>query len=1032
MNKNNENTTTPRRRKDKKSNVFSRSKRNIEQVNTTSSTKTKVKKGFLGIKRPLGKKDYLKIFGLFCSVAAICGVALFSYIWFKTPEITDQVFWKNQNASVVLDGNGKEIGKLSTDMPDWIDLKDDKGNLNVSKFYIDALAAMEDNTFEKNSGINWKGMLRSIVTGRGGGSSITMQLAKLIFNLSPYEQIDPETGKTIVIDPYPNGIDYKLTQMILAWKVTMKYSKDEIMENYVNTLYYGPECGYGVKNAAKCFYGKDPKDLNLAESSALAGLTNRPSQFNPYRKSLDADGNGKDDDPWDYTLTGAESYKSRGKDVLNAMLNDKRITQEEFDKASNEDALANLKPASDFKNDSLTEADELYLAMVRDEIANELSTGNTQFLESDVGKLGVVVYTHYDRDLQKATYDMLEGNSVAYPYNDEPTAEQKARQEELSKKVPPEVDPNIPVPVQGLSMSMNTQTGAVYAGSPLGRNPQGASGNLLRTYLRQPGSTSKPIIDYAPAVEYLGWSTAHQVDDTTANTNNGKIGNWDNKFLGPMTMAKAIAQSRNTTAVQTFNAVNNEIGSDRYREWMVNYGFSTFDKKLYPNGEFSLADSIGGWSYGATMYEMTAAYAAFGNGGKYNTPHTIDKMVVKETSTYYNDFKKNNQINDKNEFVFEKRVTNKQVMKPETAFLMAKALDPNYPGSVSDAAIVRGMPDLAMKTGSSNWPEQNNQGLTEDIARDEWVVGFTPDVTTAVWTGFFEKNESVVNNLGPWPQHHKQMFNNIMSYVNNNSEKYDVADGYKQPDNVVALCAATGNPPKFANGNCADGRKHWFIKGSADYPTQTAVPKKAKKPNVKVNGTDVSWDKPDSTGNLSWAVDINGTTVGTTGATNYSFTLDKLISDFGCKASYTVGVILTDSEADEPSDRGTATIVNTKGCEKPNTGPTISATPALEIPVNSTFDTTPDGLINAFSVTAKDYKGNDLTTSVTTTTDLSIDLTTAGTYVITFTVTDSDNLTKQVQSKLIIIEDSVDPGPVSRRNFFSNFFYKINQTTLKG
>ncbi|MFK4997784.1 transglycosylase domain-containing protein [Bacillus sp. N9] len=230
---------------------------------------------------------------------------------------------------------------------------------------------------------------------------------------------------------------------------------------------------------------------------------------------------------------------------------------------------------------------------------------------------------------------------------------------------------------------------------------------------RSPGSTIKPIVDYGPAIEYLNWSTYEQIVDEPYTYSNGTaIRNFDHKHLGQMTIREALYRSRNIPALKAFQAA----GREKAREFAANLGLE-FDEK-----EFFESASIGGIT-NVSPLKLAGAYAAFGNNGVYNTPHTVTKIVLRDGET---------EVKNK----IESRIA----MKDSTAYMitdMLKDVISNKPGATGRLAIIPGL-HAAGKTGTSNYSNEEfaKYNLSNGDVPDSWFAGYTTNYSAAVWTGY--------------------------------------------------------------------------------------------------------------------------------------------------------------------------------------------------------------------------------------------------------------------------------------------------------
>lgn len=272
--------------------------------------------------------------------------------------------------------------------------------------------------------------------------------------------------------------------------------------------------------------------------------------------------------------------------------------------------------------------------------------------------------------------------------------------------------------VQAGIIAMETKTGKIVAIGG-GRNRTGAKSNNLATDIeRQIGSTAKPLFDYGPAIEYLNWNTNHPIiDDKTTYSDGTEINNWDGRYKGIITIREALVDSRNIPALKTFQSVDNAD----IKEFVTKLGLSP---EVQSNGKLHEAHAIGGYT-GESPMTVAAAYAAFGNGGTYNEPHTFTKVVFDESGeTYENDYEKT------------------KVMSPETAYMVTDMLVDTGQDALGRYNNINGS-QFAAKTGTTNFDEKTMEArnLPSNAVNDLWVAGYNSEYSIAVWYGYENLNE---------------------------------------------------------------------------------------------------------------------------------------------------------------------------------------------------------------------------------------------------------------------------------------------------
>ncbi|MFK4565539.1 PBP1A family penicillin-binding protein [Enterococcus sp. UD-01] len=460
----------------------------------------------------------------------------------------------------------------------------------------------------------------------------------------------------------------KAQEAWLAVQLEKQKSKEEILTYYINKVYMANGL-YGMETAAETYYGKPLSELSLPQTALLAGMPQAPNDYDPY--------------------TQKEKAKERRDVVLYTMRENDKITEKEYEEAKAtpiDDGLQELKQTNENR--------KIVDNYIREVIAEVEKRGKNAYTD------GLDIYTNLDMDAQKHLYDIVNTDQyVNYPDAD----------------------------FQVASTVMDVKTGQVKAQIG-GRNiPDDVQlgNNLALNVNRDVGSTMKPIADYGPAIEYLNYSTGRIMMDkpTTYEGTNIPVTNADMQYYGALTMRKAIMDSRNTTAVQTFNAV----GSDKSAEFLKNLGIE-FKTMVAANAISSNTADIDGYKYGVSSLKLAAAYAAFGNMGVYNEPYYVNKIVYQDGS--------------EEDFVPQ----SKRAMKESTAYMMNDILKDVITGGT---AFNAGIPGLiqAGKTGTANYTDDDlarmGASSASSIAPDSTFVGYTPHYVVSVWTGYNERTTPI-------------------------------------------------------------------------------------------------------------------------------------------------------------------------------------------------------------------------------------------------------------------------------------------------
>ena len=455
------------------------------------------------------------------------------------------------------------------------------------------------------------------------------------------------------------GIVRKFEDIYLAvFKLEKNYSKQEIIEFYVNNHFLGGNT-YGVQEASEAYFGKSVTELNLSEAAILAGMFKSPNAYRP--------------------TTNPEQAAARRQTVLRLMLKHGYINKEEYEQA-------NAIPIESLVNPRVEESTSEYQGYI-DTVVAEVK----EKYRVNAYVTSLKIYTELDRGKQDAVNRVFNGQSAYYTWPDEM--------------------------LQSGVAVLNTQTGAIQA-IGAGRHRTGINSFNFATQInRQPGSTAKPLFDYGPAIEYNNASTFGFNDngkykpvlDAPYHYSNGKsISNWDNGYMGTLTFRRALSLSRNIPALKVFQSVDKA----KIIEFVTNLGITP----EIENGSLHEAHSIGAFT-GVSPLEMVAAYAAFGNGGYYNEPYSVNRIVYRSTG--------------KEEAHQENK---KQAMSDATAFMIASILqDVNLNGSLGG-----NLPGIARKTGTTNYDDATvaKYGMAGDAIRDSWCIGFSTQTAMSMWYGY--------------------------------------------------------------------------------------------------------------------------------------------------------------------------------------------------------------------------------------------------------------------------------------------------------
>ncbi|RWZ60300.1 PBP1A family penicillin-binding protein [Halobacillus fulvus] len=641
-----------------------------------------------GKKKPLFKKVILTLF-ILGILLLIGGGGLFAYYVSSAPNLDEEQL-SVPYSSKVYDMNDNLIADLSGDERRTKVTYDE-----IPQLVKDAVIATEDSRFYDHIGIDFRRIAAAVganITqgfGAEGASTITQQVIKQSLLTS---------DKTL---------ERKVQEQYLAIKLDQEYSKEKILEMYLNKIYYGAK-SYGIAEAAETYFGKtDLNELTLPEAALLAGLPQRPSGYMPFENP--------------------DAAQSRMNTVLSLMVQHGKITEAEAEEARQtnvEDLLAERESTKDTPYDA-------FIDLVRKEVEEKMDG-------ADIYKDGLKIYTTLDPNAQESVQQLLsEDGPIGFP------------DEELQT---------------GVAVT-DTKTGAIRAVGG-GRNYQAGNYNYAYRINRQPGSTFKPIMAYGPAIQYDKMSTYHQINDEPYEINGAEINNFDNRFRGWVSARYALSRSLNIPAMKTMQ----EVGEDNAREFAEGLGFD-LSEGIVP------VDAIGGGRTSVNPVQMAGAYAAFGNEGVYNEPHTIRKVEVPgEGSTD----------------LTPEPVT---AMNSYTAYMISNMLQTTMSEGSGTAANVPGLPE-AGKTGTTNRVLESG----EDIAPDSWFNGYTTNYSISIWAGYGDVNKGLSQAAKDVP---KQIFKPLMTQL---SEGVDTSD-FTKPDSVKWVDVEEGSrPAKLPSDYTPDSR----------------------------------------------------------------------------------------------------------------------------------------------------------------------------------------------------------------------------------
>lgn len=573
----------------------------------------------------------------------------------------------------IYDKDENEIDKLTG--------KDNRDTETVAikdtpKYLQDAFVAVEDVRFWTHPGIDLiritdavLSVLKNAGSPEHGASTITQQVVKNTIG-------NPRVT-----------LQRKVQEWVLAVKVERKLSKWQILEKYMNVIYMGYN-KYGVQSASRLYFGKEVKDLSLAECALLAGITNSPSRFDPFNK---------------YNENGRNNAIERQRTILALMLKHGKIDQREYDQAIKEE----LKFAEEDNTEKGIKIQTYFVDEVIRQVTEDLmETQNISKSEAStrIYNNGYKIYTTQDTQLQESMDEIF--NNEEYFQIDE---KQAAKNPEHAQAAMVVMDPF------GHVVAMYGGYGAKTGSNTLNRATQTK---------RQPGSTFKPIAVYGPGIDLGVITPGTIVDDvpvymmtTGKDQDNPYPSNYDRQYDGLTSIRNAIKASINVVAARV------------WRDYVTPQKSIDYLKKsgIDRSNEQYLSLALGGLNEGVNPLQMAAAYVPFVNKGMYFEPITYTKV-----------------LDSKGNVILEKKPEYRTVYSEAAAFLMAnmmtevvKPKNTAYPNGGTAATY-----GVLKNAGGEVIPTGGKTGTTGDN-KDKWFIGFSNYYVGAAWYGYDNKIKSI-------------------------------------------------------------------------------------------------------------------------------------------------------------------------------------------------------------------------------------------------------------------------------------------------
>lgn len=688
--------------------------------------------------------------------------------------------------SIIYDDKGNVTQKLSTSGSNRISVGIEQVPINLQEAFI----ALEDSRFYEHNGIDVKGIMRAAAVAiksgslSQGGSTLTQQLIK--------NNVFQAYNETTV-----EKIKRKLQEQYLAVKLETIMSKEEILENYLNTINLGNGY-YGVQAAANGYFGKDVSELTLSECAVIASITQSPAYLNPVKYP--------------------ERNRERQLKVLSDMLEQGYISKEEYDEAYADDVYARIQSLDlELAQD---EAYTYFVDTIIDQVINDLmeQKGYSETQATDlVYRGGLEIYSTQDTALQAVadkeindpnnypmgTYMSVSSYNLTIREKDKTISyyshykvleyfqkKNSTKDFYLTFKTKEEAEKHLnefknamlaaggTVVSENVSYTMQPQASFSVIENATGhvkvlvggRGEKTGNRTLNRATdtKRQPGSTMKSLAVYGPALDTGAITLATAIDDAPyyySGANGKLVQNNEKVYNGLISVRYALMNSINVPAVKTLTKITPEVGFN----YASKFGITTLvSPKDAVNGNHDMYQSLalGGLTYGARNIDLAAAYSAIANGGVYTKPVYYTKVL---------DF-------DGNVILDNTAPEQHRVVKETTAWLLADTLrEATTFGYVMNAVI----PGIATggKTGTTT-------GFT-----DRWLCGITPYYSATIWVGFDDNSHSsdMEKNLM-----HPTMWGDIMKVAHQGlpSAKFE------QPAGIKALQVCKQSGKLYVEGLC--------------------------------------------------------------------------------------------------------------------------------------------------------------------------------------------------------------------------------------
>ncbi len=794
-----------------------------------NETENKTKNPLPGFRRFLNQSKKLpwKRLGVGIGITLLALILIFTLIIWRliaaAPDIDSIDVSPSGSATWICDEDGNPLRRLSLSESnrDIVTLSE------IPEYLQNAVIAIEDSRFYEHDGIDLRGIARAFFRGitsgsfSEGASTITQQLIK-------NNVFTNWTEETSFTDRFVR----KVQEQYLALQLEKQLSKEEILEDYLNTINFGAGC-YGVEAAAQRYFGKEVSGLTLSECAVLAAIPQNPTGYNP--------------------IEYPNANQTRQRLVLRYMEEQGLISHEERMDALSDDVYLRISTHNEvWEEDSVyTYYEDALIEQVTEFFISELNYSREQAAQA-VYSGGLRIYSAQDASLQEICDEEFQnlsnfpegtqygvdyalsvqesGDSIRI-YDSEAlrsyvrenldasfdllceTQEQaQAYADSFRESVLHEADSGATVLSERLTLTPQPQASLVLIEQETGfvraivggRGEKSASLTLNRASgtTRQPGSTFKILTAYAPALDASGQTLATLYENEPYAYEDGTaVSNWDiSDYSGTVTIREAITRSINVVAVRCITEITPRLGFT-YAE---NLGISTLvDGRETPDGSTDVIQplALGGITNGVSNLELCGAYASIANGGMYGTPLFFTKILDRNGNVLADAGERSASASKSSdsETAFGSFT---RVLKESTAWLLTSAMEDvvsSADGTAYGTVSAAGQP-VAGKTGTTSG------------YKDIWFVGYTPYYTCCVWGGYDNSQSLPTDSIGH--SYSRVLWTSVMERVH---AGLPIAD-FTQPEEVleVTLCSETHLP---ALENCPSTYVEYFAEGTGPEET---------------------------------------------------------------------------------------------------------------------------------------------------------------------------------------------------------------------